>query len=130
MIKMYSDAATKPHSNMTGLGVLIIVNHQQIQLSKHAVENDNHLGEFLAAQMGFKYLKQHYPQNETILYYTDSRTLSDAVGKNHSKKYAPQLAELLKMMTPFSTVVTQWIPEAQNHGAHHLANQALHQMES
>ena len=128
MIKIYTDAATKNNPGPTGLGALIIANHQQIQLKDHVEIASNHTGEFLAAQMGFRYLVNHFSHNEVVLFYTDSRLLSDAVCKNYSKHYAEHLTELNQLMQSFTTVITQWIPEAQNHGAHHLANQALHQI--
>lgn len=129
MIKLFTDAATKNNPGPTGLGAVILVHHQQIQLTGHVSSASNHTGEFMAAQLGFQYLVNHYPANEVILFYTDSRLLSDAIGKHHSKHYAEQLDALEALMNHFSTVVTQWIPEKQNHGAHHLANQALHQIE-
>ncbi len=63
------------------------------------------------------------------MFNTDSRLLSDAVSKRYAKHFDRQLATLLKLMDQFSTVVTRWVPEKENHGAHHLANQALHQIE-
>lgn len=129
MIKLYTDAATKNNPGPTGLGALILVNHHQIQLTDHAQQVSNHTGEFLAALMGFQYLVKHYSADEVVMFYTDSRLLSDAVGKNYSKHYAAQLRDLTMLMDHFATVVTQWIPEAKNHGAHHLANQALRQIE-
>ena len=128
MIKIYTDAATKNNPGPTGLGALIVAEHRQIQLTDHVAEASNHTGEFLAAQMGFEYLVKNFSHDELVLFFTDSRLLSDAVGKNYSKHYADLLKVLNKLMQPFVTVVTQWIPEAQNHGAHHLANQALHQI--
>ena len=128
MIKIYTDAATKNNPGPTGLGALIVADHRQIQLIDHVAEASNHTGEFLAAQMGFEYLVKNFPHDELVLFFPDSRLLSDAVGKNYSKHYADLLKGLNKLMQPFATVVTQWIPEAQNHGAHHLANQALHQI--
>ncbi|WP_251546405.1 ribonuclease HI family protein [Limosilactobacillus caecicola] len=129
MIKIYTDAATKSNPGPTGLGVLIIVDHHQIQLTDHAHDISNHTGEFLAAQLGFEYLAHNYSADEVVLFYTDSRLLSDAIGKNYAKHYQDQLAKLVATMNHFSTVITQWVPESQNHGAHHLANQALHQIE-
>ena len=129
MIKLYTDAATKSNPGPTGLGALIIVNHQQIQLTETVDKASNHVGEFLAAQLGFRYLVSHYPADEVVLFYTDSRLLSDAVGKNYAKHYGELLTELSQLMHHFTTVITQWVPEAENHGAHHLANQALHQIE-
>ncbi|WP_283583768.1 ribonuclease HI family protein [Limosilactobacillus difficilis] len=129
MIKMYTDAATKGNPGPTGLGILILHSGQQLQLTGHLTRASNHEGEFAAAQQGFTYLVQHGLNSEPILFYTDSRLLSDAIGKTYSKHYQAQLQALLSVMNQTGTVVTQWIPEKKNHGAHHLANQALHRLE-
>ena len=63
-----------------------------------------------------------------MLFYTDSRLLSDAVGKEHARHYENELNELLTSMNDFKTVVVQWVPEKENQGAHQLANQALHEL--
>lgn len=126
---MYTDAATKSSPGPTGLGILIINNHKQTQVTSSLETASNHMGEFAAAIHGFKYLINHYDSSETILFYTDSRLLSDAVGKNYSKHYGDELTILNDLINHFTTVITQWIPEAKNHGAHHLANQALHKIE-
>lgn len=129
MIKIYTDAATKGNPGPTGLGVLILANHRQLQLSATITDCDNHQGEFAAAEFGFRYLQEHFPNMQTILFYTDSRLLSDAIGKNYTKHYRAELDRLSKLMNHFPTVVTQWIPDKQNQGAHHLANQALQSVE-
>ncbi|WP_295728081.1 ribonuclease HI family protein [uncultured Limosilactobacillus sp.] len=129
MIQLFTDAATKYNPGPTGLGAVILVKQQQIQLTGHVPTASNHTGEFLAAQLGFQYLANHYSADEVVIFHTDSRLLSDAIGKHYSKHYATQLNALEALMNHFTTVVTRWIPEKQNHGAHHLANQALHQIE-
>jgi ribonuclease HI len=126
MIKLYTDAATKGSRGKTGLGVLVIVDHQQFPISQSILEATNHEGEFAAAIAGFSYLKDHFAANETILYYTDSRLVSDALGKKYSKNYQLQYERLAQLVDYFQMVVTYWIPEKQNQGAHQLANQALH----
>lgn len=128
MIKMYTDAATKGNPGPTGLGILILKDHQQHQLADSVEQATNHEGEFLAAIKGFQYLHQHYPA-ETVLFYTDSRLLADAIGKNYSKHYADLLNQLNQLINHLPMVVTQWVPEKDNHGAHHLANQALKKLE-
>ena len=125
MIKIYTDAATKGNPGPTGLGVLILADHQQFQLTDTVALADNHQGEFAAAEFGFAYLIQHFPAEQTVLFYTDSRLLSDAIGKNYAKHYQTELDRLSAKMGHFPTVVTQWVPDSQNTGAHHLANQAL-----
>ena len=129
MLKIYTDAATKGNPGPTGLGILIINQHQQHQLSQTLESATNHEGEFAAAIAGFQYLVDHYDQQETVLFYTDSRLLSDAIGKNYTKHYQSQLEQLNQLLSQFTTVVTQWISERENHGAHNLANQALQQLE-
>ncbi len=129
MLKIYTDAATKGNPGPTGLGILIINQHQQHQLSQTLESATNHEGEFAAAIAGFQYLVDHYDYQETVLFYTDSRLLSDAIGKNYTKHYQSQLEQLNQLLSQFTTVVTQWISERENHGAHNLANQALQQLE-
>lgn len=129
MIKMYTDAATKGNPGPTGLGVLIIHDGQQFQLTDTLARANNHEGEFAAAAFGFAYLANHFANGQTILFYTDSRLLSDAVGKNYAKHYQDELGRLNRLMARFPTVVTQWVPDSQNTGAHHLANQALKSLE-
>lgn len=129
MIKLYTDAATKGNPGPTGLGALVIYDHRQYQLTATLRQADNHHGEFAAAQFGFQYLKKHFDPQQTVLFYTDSRVLSDAIGKNYTKHYQSELAELNQLIASFTTVITQWIPDRQNQGAHHLANQALKDLE-
>ncbi|MGM9892106.1 ribonuclease HI family protein [Limosilactobacillus sp.] len=129
MLKLYTDAATKGNPGPTGLGALVLADHQQFQLTKTLPLADNHQGEFAAATFGFEYLIQHFPDERTVLFYTDSRLLSDAIGKNYTKHYQAELARLNELIAHFSTVVTQWIPDRENGGAHHLANQALKSLE-
>ncbi|MCI1975163.1 MAG: ribonuclease HI family protein [Limosilactobacillus sp.] len=129
MLKIYTDAATKGNPGPTGLGILIIDQHQQQQLSQTLKTATNHEGEFAAAIAGFQYLADHYDHNETVLFYTDSRLLSDAIGKNYTKHYQKQLEQLSQLLSQFTTVVTQWVSERENRGAHNLANQALQKLE-
>jgi len=51
MIKIFTDAATKGNPGPTGLGIIIIANHKQIQLAIPVDKErmDNHHGEFAAA---------------------------------------------------------------------------------
>ncbi|WP_295747320.1 ribonuclease HI family protein [uncultured Limosilactobacillus sp.] len=129
MISIYTDAATKGNPGPTGLGILIIVNKQQFQLTSTIDLANNHEGEFQAAIAGFRYLTAHFTAQEVVLFHTDSQLVKDAVSKRYAKHYSPELATLLSLMDQFETVITRWIPEKENHGAHHLANQALHQLE-
>lgn len=129
MISIYTDAATKGNPGPTGLGILIVANKKQTQLTATLHSASNHEGEFAAAINGFQYLVTHFDHQELVMFNTDSRLLSDAVSKRYAKHFDRQLTTLLMLMDQFATVVTRWVPEKENHGAHHLANQALHQIE-
>ncbi|WP_442760791.1 ribonuclease HI family protein [Paucilactobacillus nenjiangensis] len=129
MIKIYTDGATIGNPGPTGLGALIVEEQHQIQLKQaYPTQVTNHEAEFLAAIFGFQYLIDHHKNPDSILFYPDSRLLSDAIGKNYTKHYENLLVELNQLIDSFNLVVTQWIPDKSNHGAHELALQALHQI--
>ena len=50
MIKLYTDAATKGNPGPTGLGALVLADHQQFQLTSTVANCDNQQGEFAAAE--------------------------------------------------------------------------------
>lgn len=125
MIKLYTDAATRGNPGPTGLGILVVSPDETIQAKQTLPNASNHEGEFAAAIAGFNFIRERFAPSETVLFYTDSRLVSDAVGKNFAKHYESQLAELSASMAYFTVVITKWVAEKQNQGAHHLANQAL-----
>ncbi|WP_295774074.1 ribonuclease HI family protein [uncultured Limosilactobacillus sp.] len=127
MIKIYSDAAVSGNPGPAGAGCLIIINGQQHQFSHSLPATDNHHAEFMAAIWAFEQLAQFKSADQIIFFYTDSRLVSDAIGKGYAKKYAAELSRLLTLIDQYPTVVTEWLPEKLNHGAHQLALQALHQ---
>ena len=127
MIKIYSDAAVNGNPGPAGAGCLIIIDGQQHQFTQPLPKTDNHHAEFMAATWAFEQLAQLDHQEQIIFFYTDSRLVSDAIGKGYAKKYSAELAQLLALIDQYPTVVTEWIPEKFNHGAHQLALQALRQ---
>lgn len=128
MIKLYSDAATKGNPGPTGLGWLIVTDGKQSQQNASLKLADNHHGEFAAAIAAFSDLSERFSTDQVVIYYTDSRLVADAIGKGYAKHYQKELDQLLTLIDTFPTVVTQWVSEGQNRGAHTLANQALNHM--
>ena len=53
MIKLFTDAATKDNPGPTGLGAVILIDGQQIQLTDHATNVSNHTGEFWPPNLDF-----------------------------------------------------------------------------
>lgn len=127
MIKLYTDAAVNQHSGHTAIGILIVKDGRQTQLKSKIASMNNHQAEFFAAIQGFLALKKMgTATDELIFYYTDSKIVVDSLTKSYAKHFEPQVTQLLALQQAYDTVVNQWIPDSQNHGAHFLALQALH----
>ena len=125
-MQLYTDAATAPDNHQSAAGILIIDQGQQHQFKQVLPNSDNHTAEFLAAIAGFKTLLDSYGSAVSVFFYTDSQIVADSVTKGYSKHYAVELATLLHLQDQCQLVVTQWIAESENHGAHQLAQQGLH----
>ncbi|GKT02674.1 RNase H family protein [Furfurilactobacillus sp. WILCCON 0119] len=130
IIKLYTDAASiaqHPHPDQpSGAGILLITNGHQEQLKQTVSAADNHTAEFQAALAGFKAAATVAKTTDTVMFFTDSRLVADAVGKGVTKHYPELTAQLLALQDQFQLVITQWLPERENRGAHQLALQALH----
>lgn len=127
MIKLYTDAAVNQRTGHSAIGLLIVHNGKQLQLSNVIQPTNNHEAEFIAAISGFKKLIElQIDPSEIIFFNTDSKIVADSLNKQYAKHFEPYVDELLKLQSRFDTVVNTWIPDSQNAGAHNLANQALH----
>ncbi|MFC6201729.1 ribonuclease HI family protein [Lactiplantibacillus nangangensis] len=125
-MQLYTDAATEPATKQSAAGILLIDNGHQQQFKQILPMTDNHTAEFLAAIAGFKNLIDHYGPEQAVFFYTDSQIVAESVSKGYSKSFAVELQTLLHLQDQCQVVITQWIPESQNHGAHQLAQQGLH----
>ncbi|GAF35446.1 ribonuclease HI family protein [Lentilactobacillus farraginis] len=127
MIKLYTDAAVNQRTCQAAIGILIIQNGHQIQLSQKIQPMNNHEAEFTAAIIGFqKLIDLKADPTGFVFYYTDSKIVIDSLNKAYAKHFENQTEQLLTLQQHFSTVINTWIPDSQNHGAHYLATQALH----
>lgn len=130
MFTLYTDAATDSDRILSAAGILILHDGQQTQLKAVLPDGDNHQAEFHAAITGFEHLVAIAGDSATassVLYYTDSKIVADSVAKQYAKHYQPLVDQLLALQAKFNVVVTNWVPEKQNQGAHNLAQQALKQ---
>jgi len=125
-MQLYTDAATEPASEHSAAGILLIDNGHQQQLKQPLPPSDNHTAEFLAAIAGFKVLLEQYGSKQTVFFYTDSKIVAESISKGYSKSFNVELQILLQLQDQCQVVITQWLPESQNHGAHQLAQQGLH----
>lgn len=128
MIKIYSDAAYNPKTKEAGIGIQIMKDNQRI-LNKLFIQSvfDNHLAEFMGLISALNYIESEYHLEQTVLFYSDSKILIDSIEKRYSNhgEYQQALTYILDKIDSIELFFPQWIPEANNKGADHLAKQAL-----
>lgn len=127
MIKSYIDASTKGNPGPSGGGIILLGDGIYEQESFALSELTNHQAEFAVFNYLLDDLYQRQLYNQTILVYTDSQILAQTVQKNYAKNsdFKKFLAEIQEKLTNFPLLLIEWIPEAKNKGADHLARQGL-----
>lgn len=123
MLTLYVDAARDPQTGLSAAGAVLIQQKQQHQFKSPIFEaSDNHVAEFHALIWAL----QQLPDTSDILtIYSDSKLLVEALNKQYAKRYQPEVDTILALLAPHPLVFSQWLPEKDNLGAHHLALQAL-----
>ena len=128
MIRIYTDAAVKGNPGPVGIGIVIVRNNEQTQLSIPLDDKlDNHQAEFQAVIQGLKWLIQKNWTNELTFCYTDSQIVAQSIEKEYAKDiyFQNSVTEVLSLMRNFSYISIEWIPESENKAADNLAKQAL-----
>lgn len=128
MIRLYTDAAVNGNPGNAGVGILVLSDGDQIQLSMPLSNKwNNHHAEFKALFEGIKWLVENDHTNELTFCYTDSQIVAQSVEKEYVKDTSSNkiLQDILKLMENFPFISVTWIPEVQNRGADNLAKQAL-----
>ncbi|WP_179395423.1 ribonuclease HI family protein [Lacticaseibacillus absianus] len=124
MIRLYTDAATKGNFGLGGIGILVVDNGHTDQLHYPLPPSSNHAAEFEAVLAGLSYLIETGRTTSVIL-YSDSQLVIDALTKRYAKHYADYVTKLLPLVDQFDLLLWQWVPDRQNRGAHTLAQQGL-----
>lgn len=128
MIRLYTDAAVNGAPGQAGIGLLIVTDDDQFQLSDAlSGQWNNHQAEFQALLHGLSWLNDNNYNQKMTFCYTDSQIVAQSVEKEYvknetAKKY---LKKILNLMERFSYISVAWIPEAKNRGADNLARQGL-----
>lgn len=127
MIKVYVDASTKGNPGPSGGGILIIQENQQEQLKVPLSDGTNHQAEFEVFLKTLKILKEKGLTKETILCYSDSKVLVSTIDKDYTsnQNFITYFQSIQTLLSEFTLLILQWIPESKNKGADHLARQAL-----
>lgn len=74
----------------------------------------------------FQQLPKYARPNETIFFFTDSKIVDQSLATNYAKHFQTYVDQINAIQDQFPLVVSQWLPERMNQGAHNLALQALH----
>ncbi|ASV96092.1 ribonuclease HI family protein [Enterococcus durans] len=127
MIKVYMDASTKGNPGLSGGGILIVHENRQEQLKVPLSEGSNHQAEFEVFLKTLTILKEKGLTKETILCYSDSKVLVSTIDKDHTsnQNFISYFQAIQTLLSEFTLLILQWIPESKNKGADHLARQAL-----
>ena len=126
LIKLYADAATQGNPGPSGAGVVISADGKQTQLHHALGEMSNHEAEFRAAIFAFEQLLPIASPDDTVMFYIDSKLVADSIGKSYAKHYPELIDTLMALIDRYKIVLTTWIPDRENQGAHRLALQAIH----
>lgn len=127
MIKIYIDAATNQKYHLSGGGMIILKNQQQIQIHQGLKAKTNNEAEFEMLYQTLVYIKSQNWCNETIFIYTDSRIVAQSIEKKYVKDvvFDCYLQKILLLMNDFTLLFVEWKPESSNKGADKIAKQAL-----
>ncbi|MCP8848252.1 ribonuclease HI family protein [Latilactobacillus curvatus] len=125
MIKLYTDAATRGNPGPSAAGILIVTPERQYQLQAPLPEQSNHDAEFSAVILGLEQLANRGLTTKILQINVDSKLVFQSLEKRYAKHYQAAVDRILALEAPYSMVIHQWIPERQNQGAHHLAQQGL-----
>lgn len=128
MIRLYTDAAVSGNPGAAGVGLLIITDEGQNQITIPLEDTwNNHHAEFQAVALGLSLLIEKGFTDEMVFCYTDSQIVAQSIEKSYVKDpiAKPYLEKILKLIDQFTLITTIWIPESKNKGADNLARQAL-----
>lgn len=131
MVRIFTDAAVKGNPGLVGIGIVIVRDNEQTQLSFPIDEHlTNHQAEFQAVIQGMKWLIKNNWTNQLTFCYSDSQIVAQSVQKEYAKDiyFQKSINEILDLMKHFPYFSVEWIPESENKGADNLARQALQKL--
>ncbi|MDE1547876.1 ribonuclease HI family protein [Jeotgalibaca caeni] len=129
MLRVYIDGASNPLTKTAAIGILMIEEGNQTQISEPLpLYYDNHEAEFLALHVLLERLVKENKQEQLILCHSDSKILVDSIEKRYTKKenHRMILEKCLELLRNFPQFHLQWVPDKQNKGADQLARRSLY----
>jgi ribonuclease HI len=129
LIEVYVDGATAGNPGLSGAGIFIKGNGENLHYSIPLGNMTNHEAEYHALIKGLEIcLEKNF---RVVSFRTDSQLVDHAIEKEYVKnpEFAPLLAKALELSKQFDLFFLKWIPSSQNKVADELARKAIKQQQ-
>ncbi|KRK64767.1 hypothetical protein FC72_GL002009 [Companilactobacillus tucceti DSM 20183] len=124
MIKLYTDAGLNTNLNIAAIAYVIKNNDETTTLVQQTKAVDNHYLEFLALDKALDKIIE-MKMLDILFIHSDSKILTDSIGKKYSKSYQDILDQILKKLQYFPSYFVKHIADKDNRQAHALVHQEL-----
>ncbi len=130
LIEVYIDGATAGNPGLSGAGIFIKGNGQNLHYSIPLGTMTNHEAEYHALIKGLEIcLEKNF---SIVSFRTDSQLVDRAIEKEFAKNpdFAPLLGKALELSKQLDLFFMKWIPSSQNKVADELARKAVAQQKA
>ncbi|PID17039.1 ribonuclease HI [Sporosarcina sp. P34] len=125
MLEVYIDGASAGNPGLSGIGVYIKGEGQDVRISEPIEPTNNHHAEFQALVRGLEEASKL--TTGMVSMRSDSTVVVQSMEKEFVKneQYAPYLKEALRLAAMFDMFFIKWIADSTNKTADMLARQAI-----
>ncbi|GKV67251.1 MULTISPECIES: reverse transcriptase-like protein [Sporosarcina] len=125
MLEVYIDGASAGNPGLSGIGIYIKGEGQDLRISEAIEPTNNHSAEFQALVRGLEEAVKF--TDGMVSVRSDSNVVVQSMEKEFTKneQYAPFLQQALKLAKHFDLFFIKWIPDSSNRTADSLARQAI-----
>lgn len=125
MLEVYIDGASAGNPGLSGIGIYIKGEGQDVRISEAIDPTNNHSAEFQALIRGLEEAVKL--TDGMVSVRSDSKVVVQSMEKEFTKneQYAPLLQQSLTLAKHFDFFFIKWIPDSSNRTADTLARQAI-----
>ena len=125
MLEVYIDGASAGNPGLSGIGVYIKGENNDVRISEPIEPTNNHHAEFQALVRGLEEASKLTTGMVSVR--SDSTVVVQSMEKRFVKneQYAPYLKQALKLADKFDFFFIKWIADATNKTADKLAREAI-----
>lgn len=128
---LYCDGASKGNPGHSGIGIVLLINHQKIKISEYIGVTTNNMAEYTALLRGLREAKRNGATTLTI--YTDSELITKQI-RGHYKVKSSNIEkiykEVISLLNDFNHYSIEHIPRDLNKEADCLAVSAAEKKRS